>query len=78
MARTGTPAPLWTPERLFTLFPNLGEMPDRLAGVSGSEQQMLTVARTLTWASRCWCCWTSPSEGVAPVIDAANGAPSAR
>jgi branched-chain amino acid transport system ATP-binding protein len=25
----GSAAPLWTPEKLFALFPNLGEMPDR-------------------------------------------------
>src|SRR5262245_64108905 len=44
----GTPAPSWTPEQLFKLFPNLAEMPDRLGGrMSGGEQQMLTVARTL-------------------------------
>ena len=44
----GSAAPLWTPERLFELFPNLGEMPDRPGGrMSGGEQQMLTVARTL-------------------------------
>ncbi len=37
-----------TPERLFKLFPNLGEMPNRPGGrMSGGEQQMLTVARTL-------------------------------
>jgi branched-chain amino acid transport system ATP-binding protein len=28
----GKPAPSWTPEQLFTLFPNLAEMPDRLGG----------------------------------------------
>ncbi len=45
-ARDG--APVWTPERLFRLFPNLGEMPRRLGGqMSGGEQQMLTVSRTL-------------------------------
>ena len=44
----GTPAPSWTPEKLFALFPNLAEMPDRLGNrMSGGEQQMLTVARTL-------------------------------
>ena len=44
----GTPVPQWTVERLFELFPNLAEMPDRLGGrMSGGEQQMLTVARTL-------------------------------
>ena len=38
----------WTPERLFHLFPNLAEMQDRPAArMSGGEQQMLTVARTL-------------------------------
>jgi branched-chain amino acid transport system ATP-binding protein len=38
----------WTPEKLFQLFPNLGEMPDRPGGqMSGGEQQMLTVSRTL-------------------------------
>ncbi|RYY94080.1 MAG: ATP-binding cassette domain-containing protein, partial [Comamonadaceae bacterium] len=44
----GQPAPAWTPERLFQLFPNLGEMRERPGGrMSGGEQQMLTVARTL-------------------------------
>ena len=44
----GTAAPVWTSEKLFKLFPNLGEMPDRLGGrMSGGEQQMLTVARTV-------------------------------
>ena len=44
----GEPAPHWTPEDLFALFPNLGQMPQR-PGVqmSGGEQQMLSVARTL-------------------------------
>ena len=38
----------WTPERLFELFPNLGRMKDRPGGrMSGGEQQMLTIARTL-------------------------------
>jgi len=38
----------WNPQRLFSLFPNLGAMPDRLAAhMSGGEQQMLSVARTL-------------------------------
>ncbi|MEJ2375263.1 MAG: ATP-binding cassette domain-containing protein [Pseudolabrys sp.] len=41
----GRRAPSWTPEKLFTLFPNLAEMPHRLGGrMSGGEQQMLTVA----------------------------------
>lgn len=44
----GQAVPHWTPEKLFALFPNLGEMPERLGGrMSGGEQQMLSVARTL-------------------------------
>ncbi|MET3913930.1 branched-chain amino acid transport system ATP-binding protein [Variovorax sp. OAS795] len=64
----GTEAPLWTPERLFKLFPNLGEMPDRPGGrMSGGEQQMLTVARTLM-GNPYLVLLDEPSEGVAPVI----------
>jgi branched-chain amino acid transport system ATP-binding protein len=64
----GTPAPRWTPERLFTLFPNLGEMPDRPGGgMSGGEQQMLTVARTLM-GNPLLVLLDEPSEGVAPLI----------
>lgn len=58
----------WTPERLFELFPNLGEMPDRLGGrMSGGEQQMLTIARTLM-GNPSLVLVDEPSEGVAPVI----------
>ena len=64
----GTAVPHWTPEKLFTLFPNLGEMPDRLGGrMSGGEQQMLSVARTLM-GQPCLVLLDEPSEGVAPVI----------
>ena len=64
----GIPAPSWTPEQLFQLFPNLAEMPDRLGGrMSGGEQQMLTVARTLM-GNPLLVLLDEPSEGVAPVI----------
>jgi branched-chain amino acid transport system ATP-binding protein len=64
----GRPAPSWTPEKLFTLFPNLGQMPNRLgAHMSGGEQQMLTVARTLM-GNPLLVLLDEPSEGVAPVI----------
>jgi branched-chain amino acid transport system ATP-binding protein len=64
----GRTAPRWTPERLFALFPNLGRMPDRLGGhMSGGEQQMLTVARTLM-GNPLLVLLDEPSEGVAPVI----------
>ena len=65
-ARDGIAA--WTPQRLFALFPNLGEMPDRPGGsMSGGEQQMLTVARTLM-GNPLLVMLDEPSEGVAPVI----------
>lgn len=64
--RTG--APTWTPERLFELFPNLAEMTERPGGrMSGGEQQMLTIARTLMGNPSC-ILLDEPSEGLAPVI----------
>nr|WP_027013870.1 ABC transporter ATP-binding protein [Comamonas composti] len=64
----GSAAPCWTPERLYRLFPNLGEMPDRRGGaMSGGEQQMLSVARTLM-GNPYLVLLDEPSEGVAPVI----------
>ncbi len=64
----GESAPAWTPEKLFAIFPNLAAMPDRLGGhMSGGEQQMLTVARTLM-GNPLLVLLDEPSEGVAPVI----------
>ncbi len=61
-------APEWTIEKLFALFPNLREMPDRQGDrMSGGEQQMLTVARTLMGNPRL-VLLDEPSEGVAPLI----------
>jgi branched-chain amino acid transport system ATP-binding protein len=64
----GASAPTWTPEKLFALFPNLAAMPHRLGGhMSGGEQQMLTVARTLM-GNPLLMLLDEPSEGVAPII----------
>jgi len=61
-------APVWTEERLFALFPNLAGMRDRPGGrMSGGEQQMLTIARTLMGNPRC-VLLDEPSEGLAPII----------
>lgn len=64
----GSPALNWTPGALYELFPNLGQMQDRRGGhMSGGEQQMLTVARTLM-GNPFLVLLDEPSEGVAPVI----------
>ncbi len=58
----------WTPERLFEVFPNLAEMRNRRASaMSGGEQQMLTIARTLMGNPEA-VLLDEPSEGLAPVI----------
>ena len=65
-AREGLPP--WTEEKLFALFPNLARMRDRPGGrMSGGEQQMLTIARTLMGNPRC-VLLDEPSEGLAPII----------
>lgn len=61
-------APEWTPEKLFELFPNLQERRKNLGGaMSGGEQQMLTIARTLMGNPK-FVLLDEPSEGLAPVI----------
>ena len=65
-ARDGAPA--WTEDKLFALFPNLGRMRERPGGrMSGGEQQMLTIARTLMGNPKC-VLLDEPSEGLAPII----------
>ena len=61
-------APHWSLEQIFALFPNLATMQQRPAShMSGGEQQMLTVARTLM-GNPLMVLLDEPSEGVAPVI----------
>jgi branched-chain amino acid transport system ATP-binding protein len=61
-------APSWSEDRLFALFPNLAGMRERPGGrMSGGEQQMLTIARTLMGNPRC-VLLDEPSEGLAPII----------
>ncbi|MGF1553736.1 MAG: ABC transporter ATP-binding protein [Paracoccaceae bacterium] len=58
----------WRPDDLFALFPNLAERRRALGGqLSGGEQQMLAIARTLMGNPRL-ILLDEPSEGVAPVL----------
>ena len=61
-------APAWSDARLFSLFPALAALLRRRAGsLSGGEQQMLCIARTLAGNPRA-ILLDEPSEGLAPVV----------
>lgn len=62
------PLPAWTLQKVFDLFPNLARMGTRLSGkMSGGEQQMLSVARTLM-GNPYLVLLDEPAEGLAPVL----------
>ena len=63
----GAPA-LWTVERVYEMFPVLAPLDARLGGyLSGGEQQMLTIGRTLM-GNPSLLLLDEPVEGVAPVV----------
>jgi branched-chain amino acid transport system ATP-binding protein len=68
VGRRSAPGGRWSDEKLLELFPPLGRLLERPGGqLSGGEQQMLSIARTLAGNPRA-VLLDEPSEGLAPLV----------
>lgn len=66
--KSATPSTRWGEEDMYKLFPRLKERAEVLAGViSGGEQQMLTLCRTLMGDPKLIMI-DEPTEGLAPMV----------
>jgi len=65
---SGSPEKVWTIDKIYRIFPNLSERSgNKGSHLSGGEQQMLTVARTLMGNPKLILV-DEPTEGLAPLI----------
>jgi branched-chain amino acid transport system ATP-binding protein len=65
---SGSPERVWTIDKIYRIFPNLSERSgNKGSHLSGGEQQMLTVARTLMGNPKLILV-DEPTEGLAPLI----------